>query len=98
MSIAATILAGAVLSSAASAQILNHGSSKPGSEEAAVRIDPAAARAAFLTANPGAGIYEDEPVRGGRVSRVYGPAFSHGVNPVDSAERFLVEHADIFSS
>ncbi len=98
MSLAATILAGTALSSAASAQILNQGSAKPTSEEAAVRIDPVGARAAFLSANPGAGIYDDEAERGGRVSRVYGEAFSRGVNAVDSAERFLAEHADLFSS
>ena len=50
MSLAATILAGTALSSAASAQILNQGSAKPTSEEAAVRIDPVGARAAFLSA------------------------------------------------
>ena len=98
ISIAATVLAGAVLTSPALAQILSNGSSKPGSEEAPIRIDPISARAAFLAANPGAGIYDDEAERGGRVSRVYGAAFSHGVNPVDSAERFLAEHADLFSS
>jgi deoxycytidylate deaminase len=65
-------------------------------------FDPLAARTAFLTefleANPGAGIYVDEPERGGRVSRVYGAAFSHGANPVDSAERFLARHAGVLSS
>jgi len=59
---------------------------------------PISARVDFLAANPGAGIYDDEPVRGGRVSRVYGAAFSNGVNPVDSAERFLADHADLLSS
>ena len=57
-----------------------------------------ALRERFLKAHRGAAIYADEPERGGRVSRVYGAAFSHGVNPVDSAERFLAEHADLFSS
>ena len=57
-----------------------------------------ARREAFLKTSPGAAIYADEAERGGRVSRVYGAAFSHGVNPVDSAERFLAEHADLFSS
>ncbi|MEY3143900.1 MAG: hypothetical protein RLY21_2393, partial [Planctomycetota bacterium] len=69
-----------------------------GADLATMHADSLAARNAFLEANPRAAVYQDEPVRGGRVSRVYGPAFSHGVNPVDSAERFLVEHADIFSS
>ena len=62
--------------------------------------DPATtqAREAFLAANPGAMIYDDEPVRGGRVGRIHGEAFSHGKNPVDSAQRFLSAHAGVLST
>ena len=63
-------------------------------------LDPAttSARAAFLEAHPGAGFYIDEPERGGALSRIYGAAFSHGQNPVDSAERFLAAHAAVLAS
>jgi len=63
-------------------------------------VDPIVieARRAFLEANPGAGIYDDEPVRGGRLSRVYGEAFSSGTDPVDSAERFLSAHGAMLST
>ncbi|MFN9126288.1 MAG: hypothetical protein ACK5WD_10715, partial [bacterium] len=86
-------LAAVLLSSAAHAQL-----GEPTPQSSAPLPDPLSARADFLAANPGAGIYDDEPVRGGRVSRVYGAAFSNGVNPVDSAERFLADHADLLSS
>ena len=90
ISLSAAVLAIAGGSSLASAQIV--------AQDGRGGIDPISARADFLAANPGAGIYDDEPVRGGRVSRVYGAAFSNGVNPVDSAERFLADHADLLSS
>jgi len=71
------------LSSSAAAQ------SGPGS------IDSAAlSRANFLEENPGAGLFE----LNGAVTRVYGPAFSHGANAVDSAEKFLKAHLGMLSS
>ena len=62
--------------------------------------DPATmqVREAFLAANPGAMIYDEAPARGGRVSRIHGEAFSHGENPVDSAQRFLAAHAGVLST
>ncbi|MFN5496002.1 MAG: hypothetical protein ACK5C3_05435, partial [bacterium] len=64
ISLSAAVLAIAGGSSLASAQIV--------AQDGRGGIDPISARADFLAANPGAGIYDDEPVRGGRVSRVYG--------------------------
>lgn len=52
------------------------------------------ARESFLEANPAAGVFE----LGGKISRVYGASFSSGTNAVDSAERFLREHAGMLSS
>ena len=92
-SLSAAILSSASILSASHAQL-----GEPTPQSSAPIPNPVTARADFLAANPGAGIYDDEPVRGGRLSRVYGAAFSHGVNPVDSAERFLAEHADLLSS
>jgi hypothetical protein len=57
-------------------------------------IDPATVRQNFLDTNPDTGIYEV----GGKVSRVYGRAFSFGASAVESADAFLKQHAGIFSS
>ncbi len=57
-------------------------------------LDPITARESFLAANPGSGLLEIE----GELVRVYGKAFAHGDNPVDSAERFLREHAPMLGA
>jgi hypothetical protein len=46
----------------------------------------------FQSANPGAKPFYVE----GRMTRVYGQAFSTGANPADSAGAFLAEHGDMF--
>ena len=46
----------------------------------------------FTAANPGTAFYE----RGTRITRVYGRAFSHGVDAIDSAEQFVQNHARMF--
>ena len=55
--------------------------------------DVAVAREAFLSANPGVHFYT---LPGERIGRVYGNVFSTGASPVASAERFRLEHAEIF--
>ncbi len=47
---------------------------------------------AFTQANPGAAIRE----RAGRITRVFGRAFSQGASPQQSAESFLQNHAAMF--
>ncbi len=69
----------------------------PGSVERGGQLDPTDARAVFLAEHPGSGIFERDGYPG-IVSRVYGAAFSHGTDPVDSAERFLDEHAAMLAS
>ncbi|MHC4446269.1 MAG: hypothetical protein ACYSXF_00495, partial [Planctomycetota bacterium] len=46
----------------------------------------------FLDDHPRTHIYE----WGGRISRVYGKAFSTGITPQASAEQFRVNHAGMF--
>ena len=46
----------------------------------------------FTAANPGTAFYE----QGSRITRVYGQAFSHGVDAIDSAEQFVQNHARMF--
>ncbi len=46
----------------------------------------------FLEAHPDTALYE----WAGRISRVYGAAFSHGASAVDSAEQFRLNHAAMF--
>ncbi len=46
----------------------------------------------FTTANPRTAFYE----QGSRITRVYGQAFSHGVDAIDSAEQFVQNHARMF--
>ena len=46
----------------------------------------------FTAANPRTAFYE----RGSRITRVYGQAFSHGVDAIDSAEQFVQNHARMF--
>ena len=46
----------------------------------------------FTEANPRTVFYE----RGSRITRVYGLAFSHGVDAIDSAEQFVQNHARMF--
>ncbi len=46
----------------------------------------------FTAANPRTAFYE----QGSRITRVYGQAFSHGVDAIDSAERFVQNHAQVF--
>ena len=46
----------------------------------------------FTEANPRAAFYE----QGSRITRIYGPAFSHGVDAIDSADQFVQNHVQIF--
>ena len=46
----------------------------------------------FTAANPRTAFYE----QGSRITRVYGQAFSHGVDAIDSAEQFVQNHARLF--
>ncbi len=46
----------------------------------------------FTEANPRAAFYE----QGTRITRVYGQAFSHGVDAIDSAEQFVQKHGRMF--
>ncbi|MEE9131351.1 MAG: hypothetical protein V3T84_15135 [Phycisphaerales bacterium] len=46
----------------------------------------------FTAANPRTAFYE----QGTRITRVYGKAFSHGVDAIDSAEQFVQSHARMF--
>ena len=46
----------------------------------------------FTAANPRTAFYE----QGSRITRVYGKAFSHGVDAIDSAEQFVQNHARMF--
>ncbi|MCH8164158.1 MAG: hypothetical protein IH889_00970, partial [Planctomycetes bacterium] len=46
----------------------------------------------FLEAHPDTALYE----WAGRISRVYGAAFSHGASAVDSAEQFRLNHVAMF--
>ncbi len=61
-------------------------------ENEGARVDRVTAAAAFQHAHPGARFYETAEL----ITRVYGRAFSHGVSPEDSAERFRMAHADLF--
>ena len=46
----------------------------------------------FTEVNPQAAFYE----QGSRITRVYGPAFSHGVDAIDSADQFVQNHVQMF--
>ena len=46
----------------------------------------------FTAVNPRTVFYE----QGSRITRVYGQAFSHGVDAIDSAEQFVQNHARMF--
>ncbi len=61
---------------------------------AADRAAPAQAMQAFVQANPGAAFAQRE----GRVTRVYGRAFSGGRSAAESAESFRAAHAGIFGA
>ena len=50
------------------------------------------AKRALLEANPGVRLHE----RAGRLTGIYGRAFSFGRTPVDAAEAFCLAHADMF--
>ena len=50
--------------------------------------------ASFLENNPGTGFIEEN----GAIARIYGAAFSHGANPVASADSFLRANAAVLSS
>lgn len=79
-------LAAASIAAVASAQVV------PGSIDEGTAIDPFRAR--FLDSNPGSGLLDED----GRLARVYGAAFSNGSNAVESAERFLRQHAPMLGS
>ncbi len=50
-------------------------------------------RERFLREHPGSGLYL---LPGERIGRVYGKSFSSGASPIESAERFRLEHAGLF--
>ncbi len=56
------------------------------------RVTPEFAQAEFQTVNPGAGFFLTQ----GKVTSVFGPAFSHGTTALASADDFLRLHAGIF--
>ncbi|MFQ5425386.1 MAG: hypothetical protein ACE5F9_15585, partial [Phycisphaerae bacterium] len=51
-----------------------------------------AAKRVLIEANPGVGLHE----RAGRLTRIFGRAFSVGRTPVDAAEAFRLAHAGVF--
>ncbi|MFZ9914376.1 MAG: hypothetical protein ACO3IB_03460 [Phycisphaerales bacterium] len=55
---------------------------------------PDPARQGFFDSNPGTGVFELD----GRITRVFGQAFSQGSNPVESAEGFLRNHLGMLSA
>ncbi len=63
-----------------------------GASAGAIAASPVGA--SFLENNPGTGFIEEN----GAIARIYGPAFSHGANPVDSADSFLRANAAVLSS
>jgi len=46
----------------------------------------------FLQENPETRLFMQD----GRVTRIYGEPFSHGTDPINSAETFIMEHAEVF--
>jgi len=52
------------------------------------------ARALLLEAHPGVGFFE----LNGEITRIYGPAFSTGASPVESADAFLGSYASVLKS
>ena len=66
--------------------------SSPGTLRGATAVDNTAARNQFLMTNQRTRFAE----RAGRINRVYGPAFSHGVTAAASAESFRLNHAEMF--
>ncbi len=92
---AATISTLSTLSTTLSAQVISSASASAAQLVQGESLSTtAASRAIFLEANPGAGLFELE----GQITRVYGAAFSHGTNAVDSAEKFLRAHSGMLSS
>ncbi|MFM1823026.1 MAG: hypothetical protein RI967_1292 [Planctomycetota bacterium] len=81
-------LSGALLGTLSLCASTTLGQTGPGS------LDPLSARDAFLSANPGSDVLEIE----GALVRVYGNAFSSGGNAVESAERFLRDHAPMLGA
>lgn len=79
---------GLTLSIAASASIAQV---IPGEVEPGFSVTPA--RETFLRDHPAVRFY---PLVGDRIGRVYGNVFSTGASPIESAERFRLEHAGIF--
>ncbi len=63
-------------------------------DAAAGSSQPATARAAFLAARPGTAFLDNGP----GLTTVYGPAFSNGPTPQDSAVRFARAHAAMFGA
>lgn len=61
-------------------------------QSTAKSIDVASARRDFFDAHLGADFFE----RGDRITRVFGKAFSQGRSPVESANAFLRDSADVF--
>lgn len=56
------------------------------------QIDAEIALAAFQNVNPGTGFYLTQ----GKITSVFGPAFSRGASAQASADNFVKLHADIF--
>ena len=98
-SLSTAVLSALAFSTTLSAQVGPNSTQNGGTEvsgaDATLGGQPAAlARALFLEANPEAGTF----ILDGTITRVYGKAFSSGVNAVDSAQRFLQVHAGMFGS
>jgi len=59
---------------------------------ASKQVTPEIARAAFQNVNPGTGLYLTQ----GKITSIFGPAFSHGASAQASADNFVRLHAEIF--
>jgi hypothetical protein len=97
--ISSAVIAALALSTTLSAQVGPNSTQSGGVEISGAEVtlggQPAAlARALFLEAHPQTGTF----ILDGVITRVYGKAFSSGINAVDSAERFLQAHAAMFGS
>ena len=97
--ISSAVIAALALSTTLSAQVGPNSTQSGGVEISGAEVtlggQPAAfARALFLEAHPQTGTF----ILDGVITRVYGKAFSSGINAVDSAERFLKAHAAMFGS
>ena len=67
-------------------------SSPPAGPDGAVVVNKTASRRNFESVNPGARV----AMSSGRITQVYGRAFSHGQTAADSAESFRLDHTAMF--